>query len=209
MINKYLLLITLLILTLSSKSQGERNISVELGGIHILQPKYFTNEFCNYGTSLTLTKRINRIKVSSGISYSILYHTEIDSNNDLYKNKYKLQYVTFPILLSFILNKDKPVNFNIVSGVIFKKNLKYDITSYYLNKPYQIEDIVISNDTKIIARLGFGASKLVSKNIRLNFSSYFDYIKPYYDGNPRSKEPYIGSTIGFKLGIEYYLNVNL
>ncbi len=166
-----------------------------------------TNNF-NYGFSIIISEYINKLKVSSGINYSIKsYDSQGDQFYSIKKREYKLGYLNFPIIGNFEIISKKTFTSSILIGLVFDKIIDYNIRSYYLNGKTVTEDNLKGNQ-KLGVSLIFGAtfSKLIGNRCKLNLSPFINYkLTPESDSqSPNYRNlAYDKLSVGFKIGIEY------
>ena len=169
-----------------------------------------TNNRFNYGFSLLISKKLEKLKISLGLDYSTLYYyydVEPTSPSFLKMREYDLQYINVPLLIGYEAKKNKSLKIVILGGVIFNKIVSYHLTSYYLNAPPITENgSYPSNNLGLTIRFGTDISKALSKRFNLNAGPFVDYklIKNGQEQRPDSRNtPDIVGSLGFKLGIEY------
>jgi hypothetical protein len=205
----------LIILSLSFlyvEAQDNRDWSSEIDANYYY---YFTgnntnNDF-NYGFSLLLSRKLDRLKISSGLSYSTLkyyYTADPTPTNSLEKREYNLRYLNVPLLVAYYcLDSKKNVNILIESGLIVNTVVSYNITSYYLNQPTIDEEGSFSdNNFGLTFRLGTNISSVLINRFILNAGPFVDY-KFINNGEGNSPDyrniPDVNLSIGFRVGVEY------
>lgn len=195
--------------------QKRDNFSVETNTncSHYFMGGKTKNDF-NYGFSLLLSRSINKIKISTGITYSTKYyyynvHPQ-NSNDYLNKRNYRLQYINFPLTVNFInVDKKKLFYVNFLSGLVFNKLIKYNIISFFNNKsPLYEKDLEIESKLGLTLRLGTNISKTVSNSIILNVIPFFD-LKLISNNDDQyldyKSTPDDWGSIGISIGIEFIL----
>lgn len=174
----------------------------------------YNHNYYNQGFSLLASYIVDKTKVSSGINFSTKnYYSDFENSqtmDTLNKTDYKISYINFPILISYSFCSSEKYKSDIFGGVVFNKIIKYDLTSYYLNKePIYEKDIDAGQKTGTSLRLGFNISKYISQRLLVSFSSYADFkitldhieSKPNYHNLPNDR-----LSVGLKFGIEYIIN---
>lgn len=171
-----------------------------------------TNNF-NYGLSIIVSKYINKLKISSGLNYSIKsYDSDGDDFFLIKKREYKLDYLNFPILSNIEIINRKSFNSSILFGFIFNKILDYNIKSYYFNEK-TLNNNINENKTNLGTTLNLGLtySKITGKKWQLNISPFINYIliPDHYNGKPQyTNFPDDRFSLGLKMGIEYLCKKN-
>jgi len=166
-----------------------------------------SNNF-NYGFSMLISKHIQKLKLSTGINYSIKsYDSQGDPFYSIQKREYKVEYLNFPIIANIEIISQKKFFSSILTGFVFNHILDYNIKSYYLNGETLTEDNLIDNKklgTTFV--LGTAFSKSVGNKCLLNLSPFINFKlipdhdnqRPDYKNIPDDK-----ISFGVKIGIEY------
>ena len=99
----------------------------------------------NLGLSIQISKYINKLKVSSGASYSLKsYYNELEPlsiTNYLKGRDYRVAYVNFPIIASATLFSVNTFAVSLGTGLEFNKVIDFRITSHYVNNKSSIEEL--------------------------------------------------------------------
>lgn len=162
----------------------------------------------NYGFSLLLSKYIQKLKVSTGISYSIKsYNSQGDPFYSIQERKYNLEYLNFPIIANIEVFSHRRLCSSILTGFTFNHIVDYNIETYYQNGETLTEVILLDNkQLGITFMFGTTFSKLIGNICIVNLSPFINYNlvpdhdnqRPDYRNIPDDK-----ISFGFRIGIEY------
>lgn len=166
----------------------------------------------NYGFSLFVSKYIQKVKLSTGINYSIKsYNSRGDSFYSVQKRKYELDYLNFPIIANIEIISLKKSYFSILTGFTFNKIIDYNIKSYYLSGEILTENIKLDNKKLGITFIvGTTFSKLIGDKCVLNLAPFINYklVSDHDNQSPDYKNvPDDKISIGFIMGIEYLFKI--
>lgn len=158
----------------------------------------------NYGFSLLMTERIDKLRIGFGINFSTFNYTR--DQNYAYKVVHKVKYLNFPLLIFFNNNSIKLVKISPYAGIIVNKVIRYDqviynpdtVTSYK-----NVEQIPIN--LGFICRAGVYVSKPIGKHFMLNAAPFADlkFVANGYYSSGYDELPDSFLTFGFRLGFDY------
>ena len=191
----------------STASRGQEESKYTLGlDVNILNYNLegiYKNDI-NYGYSLLLMERIEKIKVGIGINYSTINYSE----NVAYVGKIErnLGYLNFPLLIYFNNHPEKKIDINPYIGLIANRLIKYEEV---FTNPGEITTHRNRND--ISARLGFSFrvgvnfARPIGKHFVLNAAPYADlkFVQSSVFVPKTDELPDYGYAIGFKLGLDF------
>ena len=162
----------------------------------------------NYGFSLHVSKYIQKLKLSTGINYSIKsYNSQGDPFYSIEKREYNLEYLNFPMIANIKIFSHRKFRSSILTGFTFNHIIDYNIKSFYLNGESLTENNLLDNKRLgVTFMLGTTFSKSIGNKCLLNLSPFINYMlvpdhdnqRPNYKNIPDDK-----LFIGFKIGIEY------
>ena len=162
----------------------------------------------NYGFSLLASKYIQKLKFSTGISYSIKsYNSQGDPFYSIQKREYNLEYLNFPIIANIELFSHRKFCSSILTGFTFNQIVDYNIKTYYQNGETLTENNLLDNrKLGITYMFGTTFSTFISNKCTVNLSPFINYkLVPDHD-NQRPDYTNIPDDkifIGFRIGIEY------
>lgn len=187
-----------------SQEREREYFSVEVDAIYSYY--FFGGEYSNnfnWGFSTLLSLNTHKLKISTGVNYSV---KSFNYQNGI-TNTTKLEYLHFPIIANIEVFSKKKIALNVLTGFIFNHNFAQSSKSYFPDGQLFEEDNSINKKN-----LGFSIpagvtfSQLLGKRWRLNITSFinvrvkFEKSSPY---GPFSKERV---SIGLKIGIEHLFN---
>jgi len=162
----------------------------------------------NYGFSLLFSKNIQKLKISTGISYSIKsYNSQSDPFYSIQKREYNLEYLNFPITANIEVFSHRKFCSSILTGFTFNHIVDYNIKTYYQNgETLKENDLLDNKKLGITFMFGTTLSKLIGNKCIMNLSPFINYNlvpdhdnqRPDYRNIPDDK-----ISIGFRIGIEY------
>ncbi len=162
----------------------------------------------NYGFSLLVSKYIQKLKISTGISYSIKsYNSQGDPFYSIQEREYNLEYLNFPIIANIELFSHRKFRSSILTGFTFNHIVDYNIKTYYQNGETLTENNLLDNKKLgVTFMLGTTFSKSIGNKCLFNLSPFMNYNlvsdhdnqRPDYRNIPDDK-----ISIGFRIGIEY------
>jgi hypothetical protein len=166
----------------------------------------------NYGFSLFVSKYIQKVKLSTGINYSIKsYNSQGDPFYSVQKRKYNLEYLNFPIIANIEIFSLKKFYLSILTGFTFNQIIDYNIISYYLSGEVLTENIKLDNK-KLGITFIFGTtfSKLIGDKCVLNLTPFINYklVSDHDNQSPDYKNILDDKiSVGFIMGIEYLFKI--
>lgn len=166
----------------------------------------------NYGFSLLVSKYIQKVKISTGINYSIKsFNTQGDSFYSIQKREYNLEYLNFPIIVNIEIFSQKKFFSSFLTGFAFNQIIDYNIKSYYLNGETLTDKNLLNKRLGRTFMLGTTFSKSIGNRYLLNLSPFINYkLVPDHDNQrPDYKNIPDGKiSLGFKIGIEFIFQVS-
>lgn len=130
-----LISLLLFFLALESFSQGKDCFSTECNANYY----YFfvgnnNSNNLNYGFSLLASKYIQKLKISTGINYSIKsINAQGDAFYSIQKRKYNLEYFNIPIIANVEIYSHDKFCSGIQTGFTFNRIIDCNMESFYLN----------------------------------------------------------------------------
>lgn len=185
------------------------------GGLELFYPYYHIssntiNRF-NFGTSLMIEKKIEKIRLGLSFSKSsedYFFDTEpVLANEYLIKRSYYIDRIDMCIYFKFHGNVDRTINIYPVVGILFSKVYNAKILSEYMfndNRIFTIDVDKLSISNSV--HLGCSVSKRISSNICLNLKPYFNYKFLFETRNSRNNFNEIARdriVTGLSFGMEY------
>ena len=162
----------------------------------------------NYGFSLLVSNYIQKLKISTGIGYSIKsYNSQGDPFSSILKREYNLEYLNFPIIANIEFFSHRKFFSSILTGFRFNQIVDYKIETYYQDGEIFTDDnLLVYKQLGITFMLGTTFSKLIGTKCIVNLSPFINYNlvpdhdnqRPDYRNIPDDK-----ISIGLRLGIEY------
>ncbi|GAB4460339.1 MAG: hypothetical protein Fur0028_13620 [Bacteroidales bacterium] len=171
---------------------------------------FFLNNNFNYGSSILISKYIHKLKMSSGINYSVKsFYTQGDPFYSIKKRDYKIAYLNFPIIGNIEIISQKSFYSSILIGFAFNRIINYGIKSYYLNDETLIENNIKKDQILGVSIIcGITISKPINNRFILNLSPCVNYklIPDHRDQRPNYRSlPDDKISVGLKIGAEYLL----
>ncbi len=164
-------------------AQEKRNFSVEGDFCYYrgFQGAYI-GKF-NHGYSLLLSKYVGKLKMSTGINYSIFAYAENFSESIFHaqpiRKEYRIEYLNFPVILQPNLYSGKKYRFSLVAGVLFNRPLRHE-TKIFASDPAKNQTIVSYSAVKQGLTLMGGFS--ISRNLNEHFEVYLTPFVNYRTG---------------------------
>ena len=210
---KPIFLFILFICAFSVQGQSKNGMSVEIDAnyFHYLMGENTENNF-NYGFSFLVSRIQAGVIISTGIEYATKdYHfqyPEPTGASRLIKRNFRMQYANIPFFVEVLVIKANKSNLSVLSGLVLKKLLSYDIVSSYADQPQSEESIKIPKAPGLSARIGLQLSAQIGKKTNINFSPFTEIsLVPVSNGdegpNYNNGIPNELLTFGMKVGIEY------
>ena len=209
--NKIIFLILVLPFTLFGQGKSQLALGFDANYYYCFMGNDIHNGF-NYGFSILISYNIHNIKVSTGINYSTKsYYYKVNpelSNDYLLKREYNTPYINFPFFIYFGYKRDKKLIINPFTGIIFNKNLTFDIKSYYSDNSVKKQEFESSDNLGIAQRAGIYFIKKISDKISIDITSFCDIKWIINKGTQFSDNDYRSFpdnrfSLGFNIAFEY------
>jgi|GEM_PF-2030262 len=207
-------LIAVLVFTIGKLSaQENRNFSIEgdfcyyrgLKGVYI-------GKF-NHGYSLLLSKYVSKLKISVGVNYSVFAYAENFSESNLsgqpIRKEYRMEYLSFPLILQPTLYSNEKYRFSLVAGVLFNKPLRHEATTVF-------DDPAKNQTTSSGSAVQQGFTLIGGFSVSRKLSDHFEvYLTPFVNyrtgiginGDTSPNYPFIQESnllqLGGKISLEY------
>lgn len=204
--NKLFLISCFLLLSFANAQNNKISIEADANYFHHLEVKL---NYYNHGFSLLIHNQINKLKVSTGLSYTnINFNVDFSDSDYLDKIEQKVIYFNFPILLlSYQLHENQNFSIDVVNGFLLNSAVYNKKVIYYDNSPAKTYKLG-SGNLGVTYRFGINLSKKLNDNFKLNVQPFMDYklFLSYVDYMRESIEYSTSDntvSLGLKLGIEY------
>jgi hypothetical protein len=162
----------------------------------------------NYAFSILISKYIKKLKISSGINYSIKsYVSRPEIVHSIQKRKYNLENLNFPIIATYKISSKERNSLSVFTGFVLNQILNDEKELYYLSGETIVQNNLIDNQNLgATLVLGTTFTKSIGNKYRLNLSPCINYIAVSNNNNQRPSDNYFPDyklSVGLKIGLEY------
>lgn len=204
--NKLFLITCFLFLSIANAQNNKISIESDVNYFHHLGAGI---NYYNHGFSLLIHNKINKFKISTGISYNTKnFNIDFTNSDYLDKTEQKVIYFNFPILLlSYQLHENQNYSIDVLNGFLLNSAVYNKKVIYYDNSPTKTYKLGGGN-LGVTYRFGINLSKKLNDNFKLNVQPFMDYklVLSYVDYSRESIEYSTSDnkvSLGLKIGLEY------